>query len=435
MKSVKYLLYFLSAAALIWILDWLPMRHYLLFHSMVELSVILSAAVVFVIAVNTRKLYKNDYFTFLAVSYLYVGIIEFFHAITFKGMNVVPGITANPPTQLWLSSRYLFAVSLLISAYLIGRKLKPRFWVLIFGAYTAFAAWTLLAVFQFHNFPDAYLEGHGLTQFKILSEYIISGLFVWAALELRYRRNLLDRKVFWYLETSIGAAVLSELSFTHYVSVYGFFNMIGHVLMVVSGYFMYKAIIEKTLREPVATLFRDLHEANVRLKDLAELDGLTGLFNRRHALERIAEQFEIARRFRKPFCLIMADVDNLKSVNEAYGHPAGDRVLSTFAGIIRDSIRKVDIAGRYGGDEFIICPLEADLSAAKTIAESIITLAGLSSVSDDSGREIKFSASAGICHANGFTDLMQIIEITDNNLLASKRQGKNLVTVTEHVNA
>lgn len=415
-------------------LYWLSKFQYLLFHAVTELSVILFAAIIFVIAINTRKLTKNDYFTFLAVSNLYIALIEFSHTIAYKGMNIIPDITANEPTQLWLASRYLFSLSLLASCFLIGKKIRARYWIGIFAFYTLAVGAIFASIFHFRNFPAAFVEGEGLTLFKIVSEYVISGILVWAGMELWFRRGRFDRKVIMFLEFAIAAGVLAELSFTNYAGVYGFFNALGHFLMVISGYFLYKAFIEKTLQEPVATLFRDLQEANNRLRDLAERDGLTSLYNRRHALERITEQFSIAKRFGKPFCVIMADVDNLKHVNETYGHLAGDKVLSEFSSIIRQSIRKVDIAGRYGGDEFIICPIEADLPAAKAIAESIVTLASLAVVIEN-GEEIKFSASAGICHANGFSELRQVVDIADSNLLSSKRNGKNLVTVTEHVTA
>lgn len=420
------------SAGILEFLYWFSISNYLLFHLVVEIAGIVLALAIFLIAINTHRLSKNDYFTFLSISYFFVSLIQFFHLVSYRGMNIIEGLTANPATQLWIFSRYMFSVSLLASGFLIGRKLKVWGWYALVLAQIGLVGWILRAVFSSSGFPDAYVEGRGLTDFKIISEYVIIAIFALAAAVLWRKRHLLDRTLYGYLQASIVASVLAELSFTKYVSVYGGFNMVGHFLVVLSGFFMYKAFVQKTLNEPIATLFRGLQDANSRLTNLAQQDVLTNLFNRRHALGRIEEQFKIAKRFGKPFTIMMLDVDNLKRVNETYGHVAGDKVLSAFSAIIGNSIRKVDIAGRYGGDEFIVCPLEADIRETTSIAESIIKSAEKITI-EEGNEKITFSASAGICHANGFENLWEIIEIADGNLRDSKRRGKNLVTVTERI--
>ncbi|NIN70319.1 MAG: diguanylate cyclase, partial [Anaerolineae bacterium] len=103
---------------------------------------------------------------------------------------------------------------------------------------------------------------------------------------------------------------------------------------------------------------RHLLQDNARLfaevQRLAVTDPLTGLYNRHKLNEALAAEVERAQRYGRPLALIMLDLDNLKRVNDSLGHPAGDEVLKQVADIIRQEIRRVDIATRFGGDEFLV---------------------------------------------------------------------------------
>lgn len=104
---------------------------------------------------------------------------------------------------------------------------------------------------------------------------------------------------------------------------------------------------------------------------LALTDPLTGLYNRRKFDEALATESERARRYARPLSLIMIDLDDLKGINDAHGHPAGDVALRSVAEAILESTRKVDLAARFGGDEFVILLPEADLAEAEAVAKRI----------------------------------------------------------------
>src|SRR4029079_1538910 len=110
----------------------------------------------------------------------------------------------------------------------------------------------------------------------------------------------------------------------------------------------------KRLQEELEEREHQLLEANERLKHMSQTDGLTGLDNRRHLEERLREMFEHAKRLNEPFSCVMCDLDRFKSVNDTYGHQAGDAVLRQLAGMLTGAVREVDRVGRYGGEEFML---------------------------------------------------------------------------------
>ena len=115
----------------------------------------------------------------------------------------------------------------------------------------------------------------------------------------------------------------------------------------------------------------ELGEAVVRLRRMARTDGLTGLLNHRAFFEALEVGIQQADRGERPLCLLMVDVDHFKQFNDTHGHPAGDRVLTAVAQILRDSLRATDVIGRYGGEEFAILLVDATREAALRVAEKL----------------------------------------------------------------
>ncbi|MDB4915886.1 MAG: diguanylate cyclase [Gemmatimonadetes bacterium] len=127
----------------------------------------------------------------------------------------------------------------------------------------------------------------------------------------------------------------------------------------------------KALQEALEEREKELLEVNERLRHMSQTDGLTGLDNRRHLNDRIEEMFAHAKRLKEPFSLVMCDLDKFKSVNDTYGHQAGDEVLKQLAAILREEAREIDRVGRYGGEEFMLLLPGAKLADALTFAERV----------------------------------------------------------------
>ena len=241
---------------------------YLFFHTLVELFSIVVAAAIFVIVWNVRRLLDNDYLLFLGISFLFVALLDSLHTLSYKGMGVFPGLSANVPTQLWLASRYLQGVTFLVAPAFLIRRLPAR-WTLAGG--TVLVALVMVSIFVWPIFPTAYVEGQGLTPFKIASEYVISGLLLLGGFFLWQRRRVLDPSVWRWLGVAILANVGAELSFTFYVGVYDLSNLVGHFFKVLSFYCIYKAVVETGLVRPYSLLFRELKYSEVGLREERDL--------------------------------------------------------------------------------------------------------------------------------------------------------------------
>jgi diguanylate cyclase (GGDEF)-like protein len=118
-------------------------------------------------------------------------------------------------------------------------------------------------------------------------------------------------------------------------------------------------------------LTKKISLARQQAEEMAATDALTGLNNRRQVLERFCEEMERAKRLKKDLGCIMIDIDNFKTINDTYGHLAGDKTLRKVADVLKNSIRTYDIAGRYGGEEFLIILPDTDFRETRIFAERI----------------------------------------------------------------
>ena len=184
----------------------------------------------------------------------------------------------------------------------------------------------------------------------------------------------------------------------------------------------------KRLQEEIEERERELMEANQRLRHMSQTDALTGLDNRRHIETRIEEMFEHAKRLGEPFSCVMVDLDKFKSVNDEYGHQAGDAVLRQLAKILKHEVREIDHAGRYGGEEFILLLTGTVLDAAVTFAERVRKAIESHTFTFDNGA-IQRTASFGVAawpHPK-ITSCDGLVRAADDALYVAKETGRNRV--------
>jgi len=240
---------------------------YILFHSIVEIFSIIVSACIFLIAWNSRRFLDSNYMLFLGISFLFITIIDILHTLAYKGMGVFQGYDANLPTQLWIIMRYVLAISFLIAPVFIRRKVNVTLVLLLYSAATVLL---LLFIFYWGIFPACYVEGTGLTPFKIYSEYFISLILLGSLIYLILEREAFARPILGLLIGSIVLSIAAEMAFTTYASVYGFSNMLGHMLVFVSFYLIYKALIETGLAKPYDLMFRDLKRSEMKNRIILE---------------------------------------------------------------------------------------------------------------------------------------------------------------------
>jgi two-component system cell cycle response regulator len=184
----------------------------------------------------------------------------------------------------------------------------------------------------------------------------------------------------------------------------------------------------KRLQEDLEERERELLEANERLKHISNTDGLTGLDNRRHIETRLKEMYEHSLRLQEPFSCVMCDLDRFKSVNDEYGHQAGDEVLRQFARILKQEVREIDHVGRYGGEEFMILCAGTVLDAGVTFAERVRKRVEAHTFTF-AGGTLQRTASFGVAawpHPR-IADCEQLVRATDDALYVAKETGRNRV--------
>ena len=167
----------------------------------------------------------------------------------------------------------------------------------------------------------------------------------------------------------------------------------------------------------------------------ATLDALTGFYNRRQLDERVKQEVSHAKRKKSALCAIMVDIDFFKSVNDTYGHTAGDLVLKTIAKIMRGQLREYDIAARYGGEEFMILLPYTSIKESILVAErlrksvknKIIDIEKVNTKNDT--KNINVTISVGLCEYKCEYSAEQFIMNTDKALYTAKETGRNRIIV------
>jgi signal transduction histidine kinase len=242
------------------------LHSYLLFHSLVELFTIIVAGGILVIAWNARGYINDNYLLFIAIASVFVALVDLIHTLAYQGMGVFKSDTANLATQLWIAGRYLQSLSWLIAPLFLGRRLRPGLQI---AAYFLVTSFLLLSIFYWQVFPAAFVQGVGLTVFKVTSEYVISLIFLAAIVLLLLNRQEFDRRVRHLVVLSLVFNIAAEIAFTSYVSVYGGANLVGHLLRWIAFFMLYKAIIETGLVQPYALLLHDLKRSDDQLREYA----------------------------------------------------------------------------------------------------------------------------------------------------------------------
>lgn len=176
--------------------------------------------------------------------------------------------------------------------------------------------------------------------------------------------------------------------------------------------------------EKLQAAYYEVEQANERLNALATTDGLTGAKNHRFFQDRLRQEISEAERHDRPLSLLLLDLDHFKSLNDTFGHQAGDEVLISVARLLQSQARASDIVARYGGEEFVVILPGTDRANAQTIAERFRT-----AIAEWSWPRRSVTTSIGVSTLQGDGIApASLIEKADTALYASKRGGRNRVT-------
>ena len=165
------------------------------------------------------------------------------------------------------------------------------------------------------------------------------------------------------------------------------------------------------------------------LNHLSTTDSLTGLFNRRALNDMLIHEIERATRYGTDLSLVLCDIDKFKKINDTFGHTAGDRALLSAAAVLRHSLRKSDIVGRYGGDEFMIILPETSIDGAKRLAEKVRLAVEQLELEVPGSRRVRFTLSMGVAGCcEPIENIDTLVALADTALYSSKEAGRNRVS-------
>jgi diguanylate cyclase (GGDEF)-like protein len=187
---------------------------------------------------------------------------------------------------------------------------------------------------------------------------------------------------------------------------------------------------------------QEMHEFNTNLRQLqndtwnrlANIDPLTGLGNRQAMLRKLDVEWKRQERNHQPCCVALLDLDYFKTINDSYGHSAGDTVLRSIASLLAASIRPYDEVFRYGGDEFVICLPNADARAAWAIVERLRLRVARWYIPVRDDDRVQMTISVGVAPLTGERSVETALDAADAALYVAKRNGRNCVHVRNSQN-
>ena len=180
----------------------------------------------------------------------------------------------------------------------------------------------------------------------------------------------------------------------------------------------------------VKRLQDELLVKNAALARLSTFDALTKLRSRRYVMDCLSIEFLRARRYGSPLTILMADLDQFKEVNDQYGHPGGDAVLAGVSNLLTAGLRATDVAGRYGGEEFILLMPQSEPDGAAVMAERWRQQVAESSFETPDGRHAKVTVSIGVAGFDtAFETPYDLVAAADSVLYLAKQKGRNRIEI------
>ncbi len=336
-------------------------------------------------------------------------------------------------------------VSYLVDAFVLGLFV----WIGTTSIWTAFGyilcgltvsgIWLALSELHFNDrFRDHYLTvwqsgSNAIIQFAFLYLApevgfvflcVLFIIFGFAALRISVRQAMIG----WTLTTLSIAAILlfTDKMLTIPVASHSerFVTLLCFSLSI--GRFIYLGLFGNAMRKELYQRSLELKRANRRIEELAEVDDLTGAFNRRRMMRALDEECLRVQRSGSPYSIALIDLDFFKKINDRYGHPTGDEVLRTFAITVFANIRATDKFGRYGGEEFVLLmPDTSNEVAARILNRLRVITAELDWSAFSDG--LKVTISAGVATARPDEAPDSILARADSALYAAKDQGRNRI--------
>ncbi len=433
--------------------------NYNLFHSIADGISIVIAATVFTIIWNGRRIVDNDYFLYIGIAFLFFAFWDLMHLLGNKNMGVFPEY-GNLGPALYIVSRYILSISLVIAPLFIRRKLNTT---VMFAAYSLVTAFLLLTIFHWQIFPACIVNGVGLTPFKVVSDYVVCVILLGAMGLLFINRRSFDARVLWIIVASIGLSIATGLAFTLYKDPFDITNAVGHFFQIASFFLFYLALIETSLTKPQDILYRKLkqnekelaeslrqldaanavlkreigdreqaeqalRESEKKYRELSTIDDLTQIYNSRHFYQQLRMEIDRVNRYGQPLTLLLLDLDDFKLFNDAYGHVEGDHVLLRVGQVIKRWLRQTDSAYRYGGEEFtILLPMTTSVDGTVTAERIRTEFKKEIFTPGPDNKKVHMTLSIGLAQYRPKEEIKAFVHRVDQLMYQGKKSGKDRV--------
>ncbi len=351
---------------------WFPLSAHIVF----EVFAIVVASLVFAVVWHSHGPQRASS-PLLGCAFLAIALIDLAHMLSYNGMpDWITQASVEKAIGFWLVSRMLLACTLLAVAFRLQPKRSLSRPTLLLVALAVAGIATYMQLYQPQLLPRTFIEGTGLTAFKIVSEWLIIGLLAIAAWRFWSRRR--DRPS-WQAEGLLAATLVSifaELCFISYGNVNGLFSLLGHFYKILSYCFIYQVVFVANVRAPYAKLAVEKAErdaAEKKAQYLSFYDGLTGLPRPDLLQARTRQALKDAQEQQASVAVLYVDFDHFKMVNDSFGHAFGDRLLCRASERLQQLLPENAMLARAGGDEFLILLTElADAEAASAVVQTLL---------------------------------------------------------------
>ncbi len=404
---------------------WFPVA----LHTVSEVFSITVAILVFAVAWHSHHPQSRSN-PLLGCAFLAIGLLDLAHLLSYKGMpDFITPASAEKAIGFWLIARLLTALTLVAVALRWSSHLssRPRLDMLA-GSLLLVAAVCYWQLYHPHLMPRTFIEGQGLTFFKLAAEWLLIGMLCTAALLFWLKRSQPLPYDVHSMLAAVLISILSELCFTFYNNVNSFYSLLGHIYKIIAFGFIYRVVFIASIRAPYERLSEEIRErlaAEEKADYLAFHDSLTGLPNQTLLEDRTAQALARAQHDGALLALLHLDVDGFKLVNDSLGHEQGDQLLRSIARRLEVLLPDTATPSRAGGDEFVILLSAAeDAEAIATLAQSLLD--GLHQPFLIGGQRLQLTASLGIAVAPGDgQDFASLLRNAEMAMYRAKDSGRN----------
>lgn len=392
----------------------------LFFHTILELSTIFLGLAIYIVAVYSKEYSKSKIIIFIGVSYIFTGTLDLLHIFTNDALGVF-AMSKNISTEFWMSARLTEAFVLLL-AYAHVLKVKN---ISLKSAYAIFIAITsfMIGISVFADFiPPLYLEGTGYTTYKYMLDILVVIVFAFALFSIRKNESrAFNKRILTY---AILLKIASQLSFMFVVEGESLFVIISLLTKYLSYIALFVVFGRDSLTRPYENIFHAFKEKEKKLTALSQRDSLSGLYNHSMIYEKLDELILRNDFDKSKLCLMMIDIDDFKTINDKYGHVKGDEIIISIASIFKACEGPIDLAGRYGGDEFAVAFSRCDKELAIVILKKLYSR--INEISIELGVPIGLSIGVSIWESG--MDSISLVKKADLLMYRSKENGKNRFT-------